>query len=44
MQVWQEGAVSAKNPVPTWLLAIGGVGIVFGVATCKCASLIDEQL
>lgn len=31
--VWQEGAVSAKNPVPTWLLAIGGVGIVFGVAT-----------
>jgi hypothetical protein len=27
--------VSAKAPVPTWLLAIGGFGIAFGLATCK---------
>lgn len=33
--VWQTGSVTAKNPVPTWLLAIGGVGITIGVATSK---------
>jgi hypothetical protein len=33
--VWQYSQVTAKNPVPTWLLAIGGVGIAFGLATCK---------
>lgn len=33
--VWQTGTVTSKNPVPTWLLAIGGVGIVFGVATSE---------
>jgi hypothetical protein len=35
MQVWQYGMVSAKAPVPTWLLAIGGFGIALGLATCK---------
>jgi sodium-dependent phosphate transporter len=33
--VWQTGSVTAKNPVPTWLLAIGGVGITIGIATSK---------
>lgn len=33
--VWQTGTVTSKNPVPTWLLAIGGVGIVLGVATSE---------
>ena len=27
--------MSAKPPVPTWLLAIGGSAIVFGLATCE---------
>lgn len=33
--VWQTSTVTSKNPVPTWLLAIGGVGIVLGVATSE---------
>lgn len=32
-QVWQTGQVSSKAPVPTWLLAIGGLGICAGLAT-----------
>lgn len=34
-QVWQDGAVSAKNDVPTWLLALGGFSIVLGLAFCE---------
>lgn len=34
-QVWQESAVRASAPVPAWLLAIGGFGICFGLATCE---------
>lgn len=30
-QIWQDSAVSSSAPVPTWLLAIGGVGIMLGV-------------
>ena len=37
-QIWQDGYVSAKPPVPTWLLAIGASAIVFGLATCECAA------
>jgi PiT family inorganic phosphate transporter len=29
----QDGVVSSNNPVPTWMLALGGVGIVVGLAT-----------
>ncbi|PSC76268.1 sodium phosphate symporter [Micractinium conductrix] len=32
-QIWQEGTVSSKNDVPTWLLAIGGFAMVLGLAT-----------
>lgn len=32
-QIWRDSTVSAKNPVPTWLLAVGGAGLVFGLAT-----------
>ncbi|PSC72363.1 sodium phosphate symporter [Micractinium conductrix] len=31
-QIWQDTSVSSTAPVPTWLLAIGGVGIIAGVA------------
>lgn len=31
-QIWQDTAVSKEAKVPTWLLAIGGVGIVAGIA------------
>lgn len=34
-QVWQYGEAKAKNPVPTWLLAYGGIGICVGLATCE---------
>jgi len=33
IQVWQEGSMAAKAPVPIWVLAIGGMGIVVGLAT-----------
>ena len=36
VQIWQEGTVSSKNDVPTWLLAIGGFAMVLGLATCEC--------
>lgn len=39
-QVWRYGEVSAKNPVQTYLLAIGGVGICLGLATCECCSCL----
>jgi phosphate/sulfate permease len=42
--VWQTGGVTSKNPVPTWLLAIGGVGIVFGVATSEFEALRYTKL
>ncbi len=35
-QIWRDTEVSAKNPVPTWLLAVGGAAIVLGLATCEC--------
>jgi len=31
--VWAEGAVKAEIGVPTWILALGGAGIVLGLAT-----------
>jgi PiT family inorganic phosphate transporter len=33
IQVWQEGSMAAKAAVPIWVLAIGGMGIVVGLAT-----------
>lgn len=36
LQVWQYSQAKAKNPVPTWLLAYGGIGICLGLATCRC--------
>eukprot|EP00884_Botryococcus_braunii_P006394 jgi/Botrbrau1/15756/Bobra.4_1s0120.1 len=30
--VWQTSAVPTKTPVPTWILAYGGAGIVLGLA------------
>jgi PiT family inorganic phosphate transporter len=33
VQVWQEGSMAARAPVPIWVLAIGGMGIVVGLAT-----------
>lgn len=35
-QVWQTGQITSKAPIPTWLLAIGGLGICAGLATCEC--------
>ncbi|KAF6250657.1 phosphate transporter [Scenedesmus sp. NREL 46B-D3] len=32
-QVWQTGQITSKAPVPTWLLAIGALGICVGLAT-----------
>lgn len=32
-QVWQTGQITSKAPIPTWLLAIGGLGICAGLAT-----------
>jgi phosphate/sulfate permease len=34
-QVWQTGAITSKAPIPVWLLAIGGMGICVGLATCE---------
>ncbi|KAF6252255.1 phosphate transporter [Scenedesmus sp. NREL 46B-D3] len=33
LQVWQTGQITSKAPVPTWLLAIGALGICVGLAT-----------
>lgn len=33
MQVYQDGTLAAKAPVPIWILGLGGVGIVAGLAT-----------
>ncbi|MCK5439089.1 MAG: inorganic phosphate transporter, partial [Gemmatimonadetes bacterium] len=33
MQVYQEGTLVANAPVPVWILGLGGVGIVVGLAT-----------
>ena len=33
IHVFRGGAVGAKAPVPAWLLALGGAGIVLGLAT-----------
>ncbi len=33
LQVYQDGTLAAKAPVPIWILALGGVGIVVGLAT-----------
>lgn len=33
IQAFTGGALDAKMPVPPWLLAVGGVGIVLGLAT-----------
>jgi PiT family inorganic phosphate transporter len=33
MQVYQDGTLAAKAPVPIWILGLGGVGIVVGLAT-----------
>eukprot|EP00898_Chlorokybus_atmophyticus_P000453 jgi/Chlat1/1408/Chrsp12S00101 len=32
-QIWRTGVVSSKSSVPTWILAMGGAGIVAGLAT-----------
>ncbi len=33
VSILQSGVVSLKSQVPMWILALGGVGIVFGLAT-----------
>jgi PiT family inorganic phosphate transporter len=33
VQVWQDGSLAAKAPVPIWILVMGGAGIVVGLAT-----------
>lgn len=33
-QIWVNSAVSKNSSVPTWILAIGGFGIVFGKPPC----------
>jgi PiT family inorganic phosphate transporter len=33
LQVYQDGTLAAKAPVPIWILAMGGVGIVVGLGT-----------
>lgn len=33
LQVYQDGTLAAKAPVPIWILALGGIGIVAGLAT-----------
>ena len=33
MQILKTGAINIKASIPTWLLAMGGVGIVIGLAT-----------
>ena len=31
--IWQTGTVVSKTKVPIWILAVGGAGIVVGLAT-----------
>ena len=31
--VWSSGEIQAESPVPIWVLALGGLGIVIGLAT-----------
>ena len=33
INIVQTGAVSMKSAVPTWVLALGGIGIIVGLAT-----------
>lgn len=33
ISIWQTGAFAAKSAVPLWVLGLGGVGIVVGLAT-----------
>ena len=33
VQAWQDGSLAARAPVPIWILMMGGVGIVVGLAT-----------
>jgi PiT family inorganic phosphate transporter len=33
LQVLEQGAIGAEAPVPPWVLAVGGAGIVVGLAT-----------
>lgn len=35
--VWRTATVDSSADVPTWLLSIGGVALVLGVATCESA-------
>ena len=42
--IWQNGEVDSNAAVPTWVLVIGGVGIVIGLATCKSAPGRPESL
>lgn len=32
-QIWQDSAVSSSASVPEWILVVGGIGIVVGLAT-----------
>jgi PiT family inorganic phosphate transporter/sodium-dependent phosphate transporter len=29
--IWRHGKIDKKSPVPTWILAFGGAGIVIGL-------------
>jgi sodium-dependent phosphate transporter len=44
--IYQNGAVSSKIDVPPWVLAIGGAGIVFGLATygVKIMEVIGKKI
>ena len=33
--VWQTSSVAKEAEVPTWILVVGGAGIVLGLATCE---------
>jgi sodium-dependent phosphate transporter len=44
--IYQTGSVSSKIDVPPWILAIGGAGIVFGLATygVKIMEVIGKKI
>lgn len=43
-QVWSTGAVTQKNaPVPIWILIVGALMIVLGLATYGCVSVGSES-
>jgi PiT family inorganic phosphate transporter len=46
LQVYQEGTLAASAPVPIWILVMGGVGIVIGLATYgyKVIGTIGHQI